>query len=324
MRVTQNTNFATIQEAIHRSRSRMGKYKMQTASTRKLNSPSDDPVGATKVLQMRTGKLKNEQFQMNANMAQSFLSNSEHVLSELSEIVVRAKELALAQASGISGNDSSRLGVAEEINQLYQQAVSSANRRVGDRYLLAGYRVDQPAVDEKGRYQGDSGQMMVEIADEVFIAMNVPGIDVFNTDSKNSNDSNRQREEGRNLASPSGADFERHLGENVNLFDELQTLRISLLSGDLEGIRSTLDRLDDMHAKLVATRAKIGSRLNGLQNTLSALERQNLVNAELSSTLEDADMVEVMTGLAREETILRSALQSSQKLVQPTLMDFLR
>jgi flagellar hook-associated protein 3 FlgL len=112
--------------------------------------------------------------------------------------------------------------------------------------------------------------------------------------------------------------------ENVNLFDELQGLRINLLTGNLEGIRSSLERFDQLHGTLVANRAKVGSRLMGLQNTQQSLERHNVTNAQLNSVLEDADMAQVVSDLAKEETVFRSSLASSQKLIQPTLLDFLK
>jgi flagellar hook-associated protein 3 FlgL len=112
--------------------------------------------------------------------------------------------------------------------------------------------------------------------------------------------------------------------ENVNVFDEIQNLRIGLLTGDLDQIRNTLDRFDQIHGQLVATRAKIGSRLQGLESTGQAMERHNITNAQLTSALEDADMAKVVSDLAKEETVFRSALASSQKLIQPTLMEFLK
>src|SRR5687768_7798069 len=116
MRVTENTNFDTVRNTITRSRSRMENLQTQNATLKKLNTPSDDPVGAAKVLEIRTDKMNNDQFQTNAKLAETFLSNSELALSELSDIVMRAKEIAISQASGASSTDETRLGVAEEIS----------------------------------------------------------------------------------------------------------------------------------------------------------------------------------------------------------------
>lgn len=335
MRVTENTNFDAIRGNINRSKSKMENLQTQSATMKKLNTPSDDPVGAAKVLEMRTDKVNNDQFQTNAKLAETFLNNSDLVLSDLTDVVMRAKEIALGQSSGASSTDETRAGVAEEIGQLYQHAVAAANRKVGERYLFGGYKTQKPPVDEDGRYQGDDGQMMVEIAKGVFLSMNVPGLDVFNTNPKSSSDTRRKYDDAigarapASLVTPTDQIKEDSLnappqGQNVNLFDELQNLRIGLLTGNLDGVRDTLDRFDQVQSKLIATRAKIGSRVSGLQSTSQSLERHNITNSQLSSAIEDADMTQVVSDLAKEETVFRSALASSKNLVQPTLMEFLK
>jgi flagellar hook-associated protein 3 FlgL len=342
MRVTENTNYDTIRGSIHKSRERMETLQGQQATLKKLNTPSDDPIGAAKVLEIRTEKVNNDQFQSNAKMAETFLSNTDQALGELTDILMRAKEIAINQSSGASSNEDTRLGVAEEVTQLFQQAVSTANRRIADRFLFGGYKTGNNPIDGDGRYKGDDGQMMVEVAKDVFISMNVTGLDAFNSNPKRATSDKPGSYDGkdgtvvnRSIAGEAyarsstestldKAASEASGPENVNAFDEIQNLRIGLLTGDLDGIRTTLERLDQIQGKVVATRAKVGSRLQGLQNTSSAIERHNLVNAQLSSNIEDADMAQVVSELAKEETVFRSALASSHKLIQPTLLDFLK
>jgi flagellar hook-associated protein 3 FlgL len=348
MRVTENTNFGAVRESIRRSKERMENLQYQNATLKKLNTPSDDPVGAAKVLEVRTDKVNNDQFVSNGKLAEAFLNNTDHALSQLVDVVNRAKEIAIGQSSAASSTNESRLGVAEEITQLFNQAVAIANTRIGDRYLFGGYKTQTPPVDPNGRYVGDEGQMMVEISKGVYLAMNVPGVEAFNTqpsriqqqmpgeaDSNspesvpNGGGSRKPASFGLNGNSHTQASDRDTLSdqsgpENVNVFDEIQDLRIGLLTGDLDTIRNTLDRFDQIHGQLVATRAKIGSRLQGLESTGQAMERHNITNAQLTSALEDADMAKVVSDLAKEETVFRSALASSQKLIQPTLMEFLK
>jgi flagellar hook-associated protein 3 FlgL len=346
MRVTENTNFGAVRESIRRSKERMENLQFQNSTLKKLNTPSDDPVGAAKVLEVRTEKVNNDQFVSNGKLAEAFLNNSDHALSQLVDVVNRAKEIAIGQASAASSTNESRLGVAEEVTQLFNQSVAIANTRIGDRYLFGGYKTQSPPIDANGRYVGDEGQMMVEIAKGVYLAMNVPGSEAFNTSKARSSDSREapgfespersiQMNQSRKLASSNSQGSNNDAAglntlsdqsgpESVNVFDEIQNLRIGLLTGDLDAIRNTLDRFDQIHGQLVATRAKIGSRLQGLESTGQAMERHNITNAQLTSALEDADMARVVSDLAKEETVFRSALASSQKLIQPTLMEFLK
>lgn len=324
MRVTQNTNYETIRGSIRRSRERMEGLQNQTATLKRLNTPSDDPVGAAKVLEIRTEKVNNDQFQNNVKLAETFLNNTDHALAEISDLVLRAKEIALGQSNGASSNDSTRLGVAEEVAQLFHQAIAAANRRIGERYLFGGYRTDKPPIDSSGRYLGDDGEMMTEITKDVFIAMNVTGLEAFNTQPSSSVDKGRFMHTRSPASEGNAEDSIQATSENVNAFDEIQNLRIALLSGDIDAVRNTLDRLDQIHSKLVSVRSKVGSRMQGVHSMSQALERQDVTNSQLSSVLEDADMAQVMSDLAKEETVFRSSLSSAQKLIQPTLLDFLK
>lgn len=341
MRVTDGTNFDTVRETIRRTKGRMENLQTQASTLKKMNTPSDDPIGASKVLEIRTDKVNNEQFQMNAKLAEAYLNNTDHALSEISEILVRAKEIAIGQSSGASANDDTRLAVAEEVTQLYNSAVAAANRRIGDRYIFGGYKTDRAPVNPDGKYVGDDGNMMVEVGRDVFISMNLPGHEAFNTNPRveyrssqpedQRGDPDRPLPQGslqqRAPASYSSTGASQGGGPqpmNVNVFEELQNLRIGLLTGDTETIRGTLERFDQMHSRINSMRAKVGSRVNGLQSMTQSLERQTITNAQLGSHLEDADMAQVVSDLAKEETVFRSALQSSQKLIQPTLLDFLR
>jgi flagellar hook-associated protein 3 FlgL len=308
----------------------MEELQMENATLKKLNRPSDDPVGSAKVLEVRTDKVNNDQYQVNAKLAQAFLDNTDHALEDISEIVMRAKEIAINQSSNASSTAESRYGVAEEVNQLYQHAVTTANRRIGDRYLFGGYKSTTIPVDAEGAYHGDDGQMMIEIGREVFIGMNVPGHEVFNTHPESSLDQKNidqrpadQKTMDRRMAS-ADARAQQGLPQNVNLFQELKALRTGLLTGDIEAVRGTLEHFDDLLGKVVATRSKIGSRMQGIDGNVSALERHNVTNAQLTSTIEDADMTQVVSDLAKEETVFKSSLASSKHLIQPTLLDFLR
>ena len=251
MRITENSNFDSVRGSIDKTRERMERLQKQSATLKKLNSQSDDPVGAAKILEMRTEKANHGQFQSTSKLAAMYLENTDHALNDLSEIVLRAKEIALQQSSGASTGESSRMGVSEEVKQLYQQAVATGNRRIADRYLFGGYKTTQPPVSMDGEYLGDNGEMMVEMAKDVFLAINLPGYQVFNTAPEASADVRRVRElekgederheDFRRPASVNGkpgADGPEK--QNINIFVELQGLRTALLSGDIEAVHESL------------------------------------------------------------------------------------
>ncbi len=325
MRVSDNTNTGIVLDSISRSRSRMENLQAQTASMKKVTKPSDDPVGSAKVLEVRTDKVNNDQFASNGKLAEAFLGNTDHALEDLSDILMRAKELAINQSSAASSTQESRLGIAEEVSQLYQRAIATGNRRIGDRFLFGGFKSTNPPVDADGNYHGDHGESMIEIGRDVFIGMNVPGYQIFNSHPESSHDLRQaDPEEAQRRLASSAEDGSPGQSPNKNIFQELRALRVGLLTGDLETIRGTLDGFDELLSKVIATRGKVGSRIQGIQGNVQAMERHNLTNAQLTSSIEDADMGQVVSDLAKEETVFKSSLAASKHLIQPTLLEFLR
>ena len=348
MRVSDNSNFGIVRDNLTRSKTRLDNLQTQNSTLKKLNKPSDDPVGSAQVLEVRTDKVNNDQFQSNAKIAQSFLQNTDSALEDLSDILMRAKEIAIGQSSAASSTPETRIGVAEEVNQLFQRAVTTGNRRIGDRYLFGGFKNTTVPVDAGGGYHGDAGEMMIEIGRDVYIGMNVPGHQVFNTNAEASIDQkgvNQRNEENQRLEeSAPGRDpkneplkkeplrrlasegMDEKVGDipNVNLFEELKGLRVGLLTGDKDAIRGTLERFDDLLGKVISTRAKVGSRVQGIEGNITTMERHNISNAQLTSGIEDADMTQIVSDMAKEESVFKSSLASSKHLIQPSLLDFLR
>lgn len=112
--------------------------------------------------------------------------------------------------------------------------------------------------------------------------------------------------------------------ETINAFQELDTLRVALLTNDTITIRDSLDRVDDIINHVISMRTKISSRINAIDAALSQTSKTDIANAELLTKLEDADYAELWANMAKEETVLRSSLQAAQKLIQPSLLDFMK
>lgn len=321
MRVTENTNYDVVRSSIHRSKGRMEQLQAQSSTMKRINTPSDDPIAAAKLLEIRTEKVNLDQFNSNAKFALTMLENADQAIGSLADIIVRAKELAMNQSSSPSASEASRIGVAEEVEQLRNQSIAIGNRRMGDRFLFGGYKTHMPPVDDSGVYHGDRGEIRIEIAKDVSVPINIIGIEAFNTvplsspDFRRSLSSEEQQQEGESVSATMN---------NVNVFDELESFRVSLLTGDIEGVRNTLDRFDDLHQTLLSLRSRIGSRIQGIEAASLSNEKSQITSASLSSNLEDADMADVASRLAQEEVVFRSALASAKKLIQPSLLDFLR
>lgn len=179
MRISDNMRFDQVKDNLNKNRTEMSNYQNQAATQKRVTKPSDDPVAATRVLNQRMDLEGKKQFEKNLNYALSFLNFTDSTLEELTNQLVRAKELAISQANDPSSNKTSREVVATEIKQIYEQMVRIGNRKMGERYIFGGYKTTVPPFGGKGNYKGDTGEMLINIDKGAFVAMNVPGSKIF-------------------------------------------------------------------------------------------------------------------------------------------------
>ncbi len=368
MRVSDKMAFDQVSKNISKNRTEMSQLQNQAATQKRVTKPSDDPVAASRVLFSRTEQRGNDQYIKNLNYAKSFLDFSEQSLGEVSDILVRAKELALSQANDASSSSQSRQIVAAEIKQLHDQAVQIGNRKLGERYIFGGYKTTTAPFDDKGEYSGDTGELKIHVDKDSFLAMNVPGDTVFQgrglskdgqsfksiQQARTVGDLEKQRaeksengEEGQSVEheqtqvesrgpasvrTPNTSQVNDRnesgvvsSGDNagINIFKTIKNLETSLMADDKEGVQDTLDRLDDALQQVVLARTQLGSRVTTIDNSLSSLHSQSVDTKSTISQLEDADAFEVISDINKNESTLNATLQTSGKMIQKSLMDFI-
>lgn len=179
MRVSDSMIGNQVRENVGKNRTEMSNLQNQAATQKRVTKPSDDPVASARVLGARLDLRGNEQFRKNTDYVQSFLEFTDQSLNELTEQIMRAKELALSQANDPGAGPQSRRAVATEVGQMFDQMVAIGNRKLGERYIFGGYKTTTRPFDESGKYAGDDGDILVHVDKDSFVAMNMPGSRVF-------------------------------------------------------------------------------------------------------------------------------------------------
>jgi flagellar hook-associated protein 3 FlgL len=112
--------------------------------------------------------------------------------------------------------------------------------------------------------------------------------------------------------------------DGINVFKVLQDLATSLNANDKEGVQDSLDSLDKALDQVVQARAQLGSRLSTLNGAMETLQKGRVEAKTLVSNLEDADTFELVTDINKTEATLKASLSTSGKLIQPSLLDFIK
>lgn len=374
MRIADSMTFDQVRGNIGKNRSQMSELQNQAASQKRVNKPSDDPVAASRVLQSRIDYSGDVQYIKNLNYAKSFLDTTDLALGEVSENLMRLKELAINQANDASANEESRQVVATEVEQVFNQMVSIGNRKLGDRFIFGGFKTQSQPFSMEGHYQGDEGEMMIHIDKSTFLPMNIAGSRIFLGQGINSNGvvksspeqaqtieafreqrraALREQAEKPEVESPEldvqkleaggeeGAQGEAEAtlrgpasvvpvpevtaeAQGANLFNVINSLSTSLRTNDKQGVQDCLEILDETLSQVVLARSQIGSRSMAVGSLVQSLERSKVDNQASISSHEDADVFATMSDITKTEGTLQATLQTAGKLVQPSLLQFLR
>jgi flagellar hook-associated protein 3 FlgL len=360
MRIADKMQFNQVQQNTTKNRNEMYDLQNQAASQKRINKPSDDPLATTRVLGQRTEQRGNTQFVKNINNAKSFLEFTDQSLGELGDILVRAKELAIAQANDAGASEETRQVSGLEVNQILSQAIQIGNRKLGERAIFGGYKTQDTPFDQSGNYKGDDGEMKIQTHKDAFITMNLPGSKVFlgkgvsgdgsersHLDSpKTVEDLNEVLSEEQKLHQINQQkedDFVQMRGpastgkpgqiskkdpithqSGVNIFQVLEGLEVSMRTNDKEGIQSSLDSLDQAISQVVLSRSEVGSRIMAVNSTTESLQKAIVDNKILASQLEDADVYQVVSDINKTDSALKATLEVSPKLIQTSLLDFIK
>lgn len=296
LRVTQNMMHSQVLGNITNNLRRMSNNQDVLSTARKINQPSDDPVGITYALRYRSELSMNEQYQKNVDMAKSYLDHTDTIMGQIGDLIQRAKELTLKGVNG-TNPQSAMDAIAKEIGQIYEQAVTLGNDRMNGKYIFNGQFTDkQPYTSATAMTdQSDSQHINAQFGAGITLPINVTGDEVF--------------------GKPTEAD---------NLFAVLKGLENAFSSGNRAQAGNLMDKLDTRFTTFLDMRAEVGARANRVDlvdNRLGDLT-QNLT--ALDSKVEDADIAKTMVDLKQEENIYQASLSVGAKIVQPSLLDYLR
>ena len=326
MRVADKMAYNQVNSNLQKNRQEMSDLQNQAATQKRVTKPSDDPVASTRVLGARTDQHGSEQFIKNINIARGFLEASDQSLAELSESLMRAKELAIQQANDAGASPETRKTVASELEQIYNQTVQIGNRKLGERYIFAGFKTTKAPFTVNGDYQGDSGDMKIQINKDAFVAMNVSGNKVFLGDGLSEDGMIRsspatpkdtaelrqykadetqkadQLKEMENEELPLRGPASTTRGDKVfqsvagpeskgsNVLRTLKDFEIALRVNDKAGVQESIDNVDQALSQIVNARAQVGARIMALNAATDSLQKGIVENKVTASNLEDADV----------------------------------
>jgi flagellar hook-associated protein 3 FlgL len=298
MRIASSTVSDSMIRQIQQLMSDQSKLQLQVSSGRRITQPEDDPAAVGRVLNLQTEQRQLAQYAHNASRALTLSQTSFSGLQGLKRVSDRAGELATLGTGALS-NDAMRI-YGNEVDQLLEQALQLANSRSAGDYVYAGTAVDAPPFeatrDADGKilsvaFNGNTDQASIPLSEATSVEPTTSG------------------------ATNTG------LGAFLT---NLIALRDSLASGDLDAVRATQPDLLDSENVIIAAMADAG----GMQTRIEAAQAQQLdrtMNLEkLVSTESSVDLPTTIVKLNQAQTAYQAALSSAAKVMNLSLLDYIK
>jgi flagellar hook-associated protein 3 FlgL len=147
IRVSQKIKFTHFVNNMNYSLSKLMDLNMQASSQKKINKPSDDPVGTTRILNYRDSLRATEQYRDNVASAKGWLGLADQTLTLVNTTLTRVKELAEQSATGTMSSEN-RKQVGFEVRHLFEQLIVLSNTTYENKHIFAGHKTQEPAFVE--------------------------------------------------------------------------------------------------------------------------------------------------------------------------------
>src|SRR3954466_3949236 len=277
------------------------------SSRKAITKPSDDPFAPGRALSLRSELAGIKQHERNVNEAQGWMTVTTTALSQITDMAQTARQLVV-QGSTDTLPQESRNALADQVDPLIAGMKQEANATYGGRYVLGGNRTNvrpydstenktDPSIPTNDAYAGDSANQLREIGPSVTMVVNVHGDEVLG-------------------GAPGAA------GDMLGVMRDIAThLRagdtVKLGNDDLKAMQGQIDNL-------LSVQARVGAGMNRLDTAAGRLQEIEESTMSMLLNTEDADMAETLVNFSTQQAVYQSALNAGARIVQSSLLDFLR
>jgi flagellar hook-associated protein 3 FlgL len=295
MRVATDSIYRNILQGLFTRSNDLNKIQEKVSSGKNINRPSDDPISMVSSLNFQTALSQVTQYSQNIQTGNLWLSSSETAISQASDLVTQAKQIATQMGTG-DQTDASRTQAAAEVDQLLDQAVSLGNTQVAGKYIFAGYRTStapfSKTTDNNGvdtvTYNGDTNDFQIQVGTNEQVTVGKNGKAVF-VDS--------------------------------NLFTARENLKQAITNNDLPTIQQQVNILQGTEDSLQTQLADVGIKQNRLTDNQNRLAQWSTNIQDQISKLQNVDYNQAIVELQQKQTAYEIALQSASQISQWNLQN---
>ena len=291
-RVTNATQTLNAQRNLQLSLQRQAQLYDQATSRKQITKPSDDPTAAASAMVVRSDQAATAQYQRNVDNSDAWLNTADSALTGVESILRRMRDLTVQGSNDGALSPEAKESVATELDGLKKSLMALANSTYLGRTVFAGNSDAGVAFQPDYTFTGVAGSTVERrIGPDTTIRVDADGAAVFGTGAS-------------------------------SVFALIDNTVSDLRNGVNVGPR--LAEIDDRMKAVVGEHAEIGGRQTRIDKAKDTLAvGANSLEAQRAG-LEDVDLSKVLLDLKTQDVNYQTAIAVTARVLQPTLMDFLR
>jgi flagellar hook-associated protein 3 FlgL len=301
MRVTQGLMVNRVLANLSRQTRKILTLQDNISSGLRVNRPSDDPLAARLGINLRTAIGRTEQYLSNINQAGPQLEETATAIGSAMEYLHRVNDLTLQGASG-TNSQIQRDNIATEMNQILEGLLTTANHQTNGRYIFAGSRTQTPAFEATRNangeivavtYRGNDERTSIAVGEDSTVVAGETGADVFMADH--------------------------------DVFQLIINIRDDLRSGNTAALGDQrITEIKETREQFLQSLARVGAVQNRLEQLSADMEGYVVEYKRVFSENIEADYTETLVNLNAQSNAYQAALNAAARVMQPSLLDFVR
>lgn len=302
----------------------MSKINQQISTGKVINTVSDDPHKAIKIMNINNEIKYTEKYNYNIDETVGWMNTTDGALDNVGNLLGEIKETILKVGNGTySQNEMKSLN--EDMNEKIKQLADTLNSTHGGKYLFGGSSVDDAPITV---IENPDGTVKLEFSKDKN-GQTIPNTDDLKADISSGINIDYNISVGEILNIKDGN------GNTVNLLDEinnLSTLMNDIANGDEQTaakaketlLNDTKGKIDTLFDHVVNERTSLGVRVSTAEK-IKELNDEDILNIQdVLSKTQDTDVVEKFIELKSAEMTYQASIQVGAKLIQPTILDYIR
>jgi flagellar hook-associated protein 3 FlgL len=335
MKVTQNSTYRLMQTNLERITSKLQDLQNQGATGLRLNKPSDDPASIGPVLTTRTQIRDSERFLTTMGVTADKMAATDGYMASIETALQTAKEITTSAING-SLSDSDRTTLADQIDQLKQQLLDSANATVDGKYIFAGYQENtkpftaNPTYDPTTYdptdsttwpyyYNGDANPTKLQITPGEYLDATITGNQLF-LGVSNANWVNATTPATGPQPEPGKIDIFSVL---TRVSEAIRANNVNNAAGAGGGMQNGLTNLETAADQERIIRSRLGTRATRVEDATQQEQSVKIDLQQILSRYQDADSIATFNDITKQQTAFEAALNITAKVSKISILDYI-